>query len=157
MSSYKGHLFGGVLFFIPFVYVLGILFDYDELPTWQYVLQLVILFGITLLFALFPDVDIKSKGQKIFYWIFLILDLVLIVRGLWREAAFLGLFAMTPLISKHRGWTHSLWAAFLIPLPFIILPMWYANANWTTGLPYYLAAVTGNLSHRFMDGIFFGR
>ncbi len=157
MSSYKGHLFGGVLFFIPFVYALGILFDYDDLPTWQYALQLVILFGITLLFALFPDVDIKSKGQKIFYWIFLLLDLVLIVRGLWREAAFLGLFAMTPLISKHRGWTHSFWAALLIPLPFIILPMWYAHADWTTGLPYYLAAVTGNLSHRFMDGIFFGR
>ncbi len=157
MSSYKGHLFGGVLFYIPFAFLLGILFDYDALPAWQYALQLVILFGITLLFALFPDVDIKSKGQKIFYWIFLLLDLMLIVRGLWREAAFLGLFAMTPLISKHRGWTHSFWAALLIPLPFILLPMWYAEAPWTTGLPYYLAAVTGNLSHRFMDGIFFGR
>lgn len=103
MSSYKGHLFGGVLFYIPFAFLLGILFDYDALPTWQYALQLVILFGITLLFALFPDVDIKSKGQKVFYWIFLVLDLVLIVRGLWREAAFLGLFAMTPLISKHAA------------------------------------------------------
>lgn len=157
MSSYKGHLFGGVLFYIPFAFLLGILFDYDALPAWQYAIQLLILFGITLLFALFPDVDIKSKGQKIFYWIFFLLDLMLIVSGLWREAAFLGLFAMTPLISKHRGWTHSFWAALLIPLPFILLPMWYAEAHWTTGLPYYLAAVTGNLSHRFMDGIFFGR
>lgn len=157
MSSYKGHLFGGVLFFIPFVFVVGFFFDYHLLPLWQYAAQLAVLFGITLLFALFPDVDIKSKGQKIFYWIFLLLDLALILRGLWREAAFLGLFAMTPLISKHRGWTHSFWAALLIPLPFILLPVWYADAAWQTGLPYYLAAVTGNLSHRFMDGIFFGR
>lgn len=157
MSSYKGHLFGGALFFIPFAFLLSILFDYDAMPTWQYVLQLAILFGITLLFALFPDVDTKSKGQKIFYWIFFALDVALIARGLWREAAFLGLFAMTPLISRHRGWTHSLWAALLIPLPFIVLPMWYAKTHWTAGLPYYLAAVTGALSHRFMDGIFFGK
>jgi hypothetical protein len=71
----------------------------------------------------------RAKVRKFFIGYFFLLDLVLIVRGLWREAAFLGLFAMTPLISKHRGWTHSLWAAFFIPLPFIILPMWYATCG----------------------------
>jgi hypothetical protein len=38
-----------------------------------------------------------------------------------------------------------------------LVPIWFAKTGWKAGLPYYLAAVTGYLSHRFMDGIFFGR
>jgi membrane-bound metal-dependent hydrolase YbcI (DUF457 family) len=155
MSSYRGHLVGGALLFIPFAFIINTVFEYDKLSTLQFWIQTVILFGITLLFAMFPDVDIKSKGQKIFYLIFIALDLVLIWRGLWQLAAFLGLFAMIPIISNHRGWTHSFWAAILIPTPFILIPVYFAGASWTNGLPYYLAAVTGYISHRFMDGIFF--
>ncbi|KER10979.1 MAG: hypothetical protein HY22_01015 [[Candidatus Thermochlorobacteriaceae] bacterium GBChlB] len=155
MSSYKGHLFGGVLFFIPFAFLYAVLFGDGKLPLLQFIFHTAILFGITLLFALFPDIDTKSKGQKIFYLIFIAVDLALIFTNHLREAAFLGLFAMLPLISTHRGWTHSFWAAFVIPLPFLLIPMWLAESKTLVGLPYYLAAVTGYLSHRFMDGIFF--
>ncbi|NTV46017.1 MAG: metal-dependent hydrolase, partial [Chlorobiales bacterium] len=51
--------------------------------------------------------------------------------------------------------THSIWAAFVIPSPFLWVPMLYAGKSSFSGLAYYLAAVAGYLSHRFMDGIFF--
>lgn len=157
MASYRGHLWGALIFFIPFVILLIFFFDFYRQPLPMLLAQVVILLGITMLFALFPDIDIKSKGQRIFYLIFFCVDILLIATGHWREAAFLGLFAMLPLITEHRGWTHSFWAALIIPLPFLLLPIWFAKAGWKAGLPYYLAAVTGYLSHRFMDGIFFGR
>jgi membrane-bound metal-dependent hydrolase YbcI (DUF457 family) len=81
----------------------------------------------------------------------------MIVRGLWQLASFLGLFAMLPIISNHRGWTHSIYAVVLIPAPFLIIPIWIENQYTLAGLEYYLAAVVGYLSHRFMDGIFFRR
>lgn len=157
MSSYRGHLFGGVLFFIPFAFALAYLFDFQRISVWEFSLQVAILFGITLMFALFPDVDIKSKGQMLFYRIFLALDLLLIFSDHLRESAYLGLFAMLPIISKHRGWTHSVWAVIFIPLPFLLLPMFYTQTRTLIGLPYYLAAVVGYLSHRFMDGMSFRR
>jgi len=157
MSSYKGHLAGGVLFFIPFAFGLAYVFNFDKISPLQFALQVLTLFGICLLFALWPDVDIKSKGQKIFYTIFFVLDIIFILQERLREAAFLGIFAMMPILSKHRGWTHSIWAVFVVPLPFLVLPMYYTSANNYVGLPYYLAAVTGYLSHRFMDGMFFDK
>lgn len=156
MASYRGHVWGGLLFFVPLIIVLVFFFELYKQPLPMLLAQVAILLGITLLFALFPDIDIKSKGQRIFYLIFFCVDLVLIVTNHWREAAFLGLFAMLPLLTEHRGWTHSFWAALIIPLPFLLVPIWFAKSGWKAGLPYYLAAVAGYLSHRFMDGIFFG-
>ncbi len=157
MASYRGHVWGGLLFFVPLIILLVFFFELYKQPLPMLLAQVAILLGITLLFALFPDIDIKSKGQRIFYLIFFCVDLVLIVTNHWREAAFLGLFAMLPLLTEHRGWTHSFWAALIIPLPFLLVPIWFAKSGWKAGLPYYLAAVAGYLSHRFMDGIFFGR
>ncbi|ACF13254.1 membrane-bound metal-dependent hydrolase [Chloroherpeton thalassium ATCC 35110] len=153
MSSYKGHLFGGALFFIPLSVVLVLFFDYNTLSKFEFLLQVGILFSITLLFSLWPDVDIKSKGQLIFYRFFVGVDVVLILTQKLQESAFLGLFAMLPLIGRHRGWTHSLWAAFLIPTPFLFLPLFYAGKPLYFGMPYYLAALFGYISHRFMDGL----
>ncbi|NTW48506.1 MAG: metal-dependent hydrolase [Chlorobiales bacterium] len=155
MGSYKRHLFGGILFFIPLSFVLALLFDYEGLSNLAFLFQVFILFAITLLFSLWPDVDIKSRGQLIFYRIFLVVDTVLILTERLQEAAFLGLFAMLPLIGKHRGWTHTLWAAILVPSPFLWVPILYTGKLSLSGLAYYLAAVSGYLSHRFIDGIFF--
>lgn len=155
MGSYKRHIFGGILFFIPLSFLLALLFDYESLSNLAFLFQVLILFAITLLFSLWPDVDSKSKGQLLFYRIFLVVDVTLILMERLQEAAFLGLFAMLPLVGKHRGWTHSFWAAFVIPSPFLWVPMFYTGKPSFSGLAYYLAAVAGYLSHRFMDGIFF--
>ncbi|MBI4639902.1 MAG: metal-dependent hydrolase [Candidatus Tectomicrobia bacterium] len=149
MPSYKGHLLGGSLAFVVFLltaltwYALP---DHRQIPT---------LLLICLLAALWPDVDIKSKAQALFYKAFLVIDLLLIAEHYYKEAAFLGLFAMLPIVGKHRGWTHSLWAAFLLPIPLLFFPMFTSMDPVSSGIPYYLAALVGYLSHLLLDGKLF--
>lgn len=106
---------------------------------------------IATMFALWPDVDIKSKGQKLFYIIFFITDIYLICTSQFKIAAFFGLLIILPILSKHRGWTHTYWAMLLIPSPILFYPMISGDTFDFIGFPYYLAAITGYFSHLFLD------
>ena len=124
-------------------------------------------FTIAVLSGLWPDVDIRSKSQSIFYRIFLGFNLILIWREHYIESAFLGIFAMCPLIGKHRGWTHSRFTMLLLPAIFLILPFYFECEvfDWTNplssrnlnlvkdGLPFYVASVIGYATHLHLDGI----
>src|SRR5215467_1499377 len=126
MSGWKGHIAGaitvnaayvGAVKMLPHTHILE---RWDiSLPDWQ---LLVGLFVIAVLFGLFPDVDTNSKGQDIFFGIAFAAEVVLIVTGKFQPAAYLGLLAMTPIIGKHRGWTHSRLAMLLVPSPILIIP-----------------------------------
>jgi membrane-bound metal-dependent hydrolase YbcI (DUF457 family) len=115
------------------------------------------LFVLTLLFALWPDVDTDSKGQNLFYGLFFTADLFLIVTEQFKEAAYLGLFALLPALGHHRGWTHTWWAMLLIPSPLLVLPYLHVPERPLVGLPFYGAAVVGYLSHLAMDGMLLSR
>ena len=52
---------------------------------------------IATMFALWPDVDIKSKGQKLFYIIFFITDIYLIYTSQFKISAFFGLLIILPI------------------------------------------------------------
>ena len=118
-------------------------------PTWIEILLYIL---VATMFALWPDVDIKSKGQKLFYILFFITDIYLILTEQFESSAFLGLFIIVPILSKHRGWTHSIPAMILIPSPILIYPMISeGEMEFFSGLPYYLAAITGYLSHILLD------
>lgn len=112
----------------------------------------VVIIWLAILFALFPDIDIKSKGQKLFYWLFFLLDVGLLVSGRFIEAALLGFVAMLPILSRHRGWTHSIWAMLLVPLPILAGPVYLSRTPPLEALPFYLGAVAGYLSHLVADG-----
>ncbi|MDE0317173.1 MAG: metal-dependent hydrolase [Candidatus Poribacteria bacterium] len=137
-------------------------------------------FAIALLFGLWPDVDIKSKSQQIFYTVLFVLNTSLILfLQRYLEAALLGLFAMLPILSKHRGWTHSKISMILLPGVFLVIPIYVAYPNWGTGwkelsdlfdsllkweslpdtlqngLAFYLAGLIGYASHLYLDGILF--
>ncbi|MDX1547290.1 MAG: metal-dependent hydrolase, partial [Rhodothermales bacterium] len=109
--------------------------------------------GLCLMLGLWQDVDTNSIGQNIFYMIFFVVDVVLIATQHFEEAAYLGLFAILPVLGKHRGWTHTWWAMLLIPSPLLILPYVFFPERPLAGLPFYGAAVVGYLSHLFMDGL----
>ena len=66
MPNYKGHIAGGVITYLVVLYCI----KYTN-PSVHTVLQGLVfcLFG-----SLFPDVDVKSKGQKIFYYLLLIFN-----------------------------------------------------------------------------------
>lgn len=157
MSGYRGHLAGATVAAVGYLAILGYivfveaLYRHFTIIEWiGYPLALVTL---AILFGLWPDVDINSKGQQVFYGIFLVVDIFLIVTERFQESAYLGLVAMLPIISKHRGWTHTWWAMLLVPSPLIIFPYLHMPARPLAGLPFYGAAVAGYLSHLIMDRI----
>jgi len=162
MSSYKGHIAGAMVFFILFIVALSYIFVKDKLSLSSIVINIIVLFWITILFALWPDVDIRSKGQWIFYRLFFLADASLILFGYFRSdvfyykaAALLGFFALLPIIGKHRGWTHSIWAAVFLPSPILFVPIIFEKETTLIGLPYYLAAEVGYFSHLVIDGTLF--
>lgn len=149
MPGYKAHLFGGALFFIlalAAVLWLGI-FQPDQQTT-------LLLALITLLAALFPDVDTDSKGRVIFYGALLLVYLALMIQGRFRLAAVLGFCALLPAVAHHRNWTHSWWAMLLVPLPILVLPVFFYDRSLAAMVPFYAAAVLGYLSHLLLDRAF---
>jgi membrane-bound metal-dependent hydrolase YbcI (DUF457 family) len=157
MAGYKGHLAGAALFGLAYIVLLGYVFTVDavyrQFSALGHVGYPLTLLVLTLLFGLWPDVDVNSKGQRVFYSIFFVTDLFLIVTERFRAAAYLGLVALLPVLSRHRGWTHTWWAMLLIPSPLLILPYLHVPEHPLIGLPFYGAAVTGYLSHLVMDEI----
>ncbi|HEX8182140.1 MAG TPA: metal-dependent hydrolase [Candidatus Saccharimonadales bacterium] len=155
MPGYKGHVFGAAVCNSAYVGALALAPD-AVLGSNHYLIsdvQLLIgLFVIAILFGLFPDIDTNSKGQDIFFGLAFIADILLIYDGRITAAAFLGLLAMTPILSHHRGWTHSKPAMILVPLPIVLVPYLYNSAYLDTALVLYGAALVGYFSHLLFDG-----
>lgn len=156
MANWKGHVVGGVaiggaymaaLSYVPVAYLAE---TAGLLGNWQALAACLVL---SILFALFPDVDTNSKGQNIFFGLALAVDIILIANGYIQAAAYLGLIAMLPVVGKHRGWTHSKLAMFLVPLPIIAVPYLYNEAMLPISIIYYGAAVAGYFSHLLFDGL----
>ena len=156
MANYKGHIAGGAGFCFVYVGLLAVLpwsvltSTAGILSNWQFVAGL---FVVGILFGLWPDIDTNSKAQDIFFGVAFVADIALVATGRIEAAAYLGLLAMTPIVGKHRGWTHSFWAMILVPLPILLVP--YLNNQYIlpTSFLLYGAAVTGYFSHLFFDGL----
>ena len=148
MASGKGHIVGGVVFLWIFLTVMA---NYFFVPD---TIEIVIYAAIIIMFSLWPDVDIKGLGQKVFYSIFFITDLILIFYFQhFKAAAYFCLIIILPILAKHRGWTHYRITAILLPLPLVLVPLFVFDGTLAEGLPYYFAAVTGYFSHLFFDKI----
>lgn len=145
MSSGKGHIVGALVFLWLFMHIIS---NYFFRPG---TLQVFIYAVIIILFALWPDVDINSLGQKLFYTVFFIADCIFVYLQEYKIAAYFGLLIILPVLSKHRGWTHTRLAAVLMPVPLLLIPLYVQNEDLLSGLPYYFAGVTGYFSHLFFD------
>lgn len=190
MSMFREHWLGGltaysIFFIISLIATISVSIFYGLPFDWNPTISMDPLgilgcFAIALLFGLWPDVDIKSKSQQIFYTVLFVLNASLILfLQRYLEAALLGLFAMLPILSRHRGWTHSKISMILLPGVFLIFPIYVAYPNWGTewkelpefldslvtweglpdilqnGLAFYLAGLIGYASHLYLDGILF--
>ncbi|MDP7279159.1 MAG: hypothetical protein QGG39_04670, partial [Candidatus Poribacteria bacterium] len=112
-----------------------------------------------------------SKSQQIFYALFAVSNLVLILKQEYRISAFFGLFAMLPMLGKHRGWTHSRLTMILFPALFVLVPLCFQSGIdhpleiWKkfgrleqlialkSSLPFYVAGVVGYATHLQVDAI----
>ena len=192
MSMFREHWIGGLVvystfFIISLIATFAVPILYDTVPEgWNPTIppvrdfiKIIGCFVVAVLFGLWPDVDIKSKSQKLFYRVLFALNVVLIIfLRRYLEAALLGLFAMLPIMSKHRGWTHAKLTMILLPGVFLFIPIyagypeWKAGGNlvdafnalrdWdhlasavVSGLPFYVAGFIGYATHLHLDGILF--
>lgn len=155
MANYKGHIAGAVIVTTVYIaalsYAPGGLLERTGgiLSEWQFVAGLYV---VGMLMGLWPDIDTNSKGQDIFFGAAFVFDVILISQGYLEAAAYLGLLAMTPILGKHRGWTHSKLAMFLVPLPIILVPYINKSALLATYMLIYGAAISGYFSHLLLDG-----
>lgn len=101
MPGYKGHLLGGACAFALVLYLFQ-----DQCESAVTALQWLL---CSLAGALFPDIDVKSKGQKYFYWIVLTVLIVLLGMQEYKLLAVCGIASITPMLSKHRGIFHEAW------------------------------------------------
>ncbi len=156
MSGFKGHIVGAVAVNTVYIGAARLLpgntlaKTQGVLSYWQFLLALYV---IAVLFGLWPDVDTNSKGQNIFFGLAFIADILLIASGRTEAAAYLGLLAMTPIIGRHRGWTHSKLAMVLVPLPIIVIPYLNRASILIPACLIYGAAVAGYFSHLLLDGL----
>lgn len=111
MPGYKMHIFGGSLIYALLLY----LATYWMMPSASGAFEW---FCFAMLGALFPDIDIKSKGQKLFYRFFGVLLIFLAVQGRFELAAVFGIIVLVPMVVRHRGLFHEPW--FLVVLPLVI-------------------------------------
>jgi len=146
MPGYKGHLLGGAAAGGLLLSLLSCLRIVHPTPLCGIEWLLVCLAG-----SLFPDVDIKSKGQKLFYWILFGLFIYLYIR---KKLMMLGLFSIIgilPMLVRHRGLFHKWW--FIIGVPFLLAVLTskyfphYKNALFFDALFF----VAGAFSHLLLD------
>lgn len=144
MSGYRGHLVGGLVTFVALRHFL--------LPlTGHTIPQETVCLVLTLLGALFPDVDIKSKGQQIFYSLALLVAGMAFVERAWNSLAWLGLMCFFPLAVVHRGPMHNPYV--LIATPWIIargLEGLFPKVH-TLSPMYHVFFIAGALSHLVLD------
>ena len=192
MSMFREHWIGGLVaystfFIVSLIATFAVPIFYDGVPqAWNPtippvsdLIKIIGCFAIAVLFGLWPDVDIKSKSQKIFYRVLFVLNVVLIVfLQKYLESALLGLFAMLPIMSRHRGWTHAKITMILLPVVFLLIPIYTGYPEWQSsgnlvdhfnalrdwdhlpsailsGLPFYVAGFIGYATHLHLDGILF--
>lgn len=143
MPNYKGHLVGGVVAFLVALQILVV----HKVSFFVGVEWL----SFTLLGALFPDIDIKSKGQKIFYKFFFVIALFLLWYRRFFALSLMSLIAFFPLMVRHRGLCHRVW--FVVGVPSIVVllcniffPHYFMLVLWDA-----VFFIIGALSHLWLD------
>ncbi|ERP39166.1 metal-dependent hydrolase [Chitinivibrio alkaliphilus] len=158
MAGYKTHTAVSILLGLVFYLSAYVFSRYVSLVPQEFFSHegLLRLFATVLFFGLFPDIDTNSVGSHFLYSLIFILLFLLILLGNYEEAAFLGLFSLIPVLSRHRGWTHSLFCAFFIPLLLTAIPVFlYGRDSLVQCMPYTLAGICAYMGHLVFDRIFF--
>lgn len=122
MPGYKAHISFAVFWYCIILLIVYRL--YHPPLIWLLELGLCITMG-----ALFPDIDIKSKGQKYIYTLFFVAAIPLLCMQYYMIVALVGWLFFIPMMVKHRGIFHdplymnmliaALWCVWYIHYPFI--------------------------------------
>ncbi|MFH1461744.1 MAG: metal-dependent hydrolase [bacterium] len=143
MPKYKTHLAGGLITF----FIIFLILQYLKIP-----LNYILLYITSCLTgSLFPDVDTKSKIQKILYFCLFFAVILTVFTQNWHFTALLSLIAFIPLIVNHRKLTHRIWFIIFIPLFIPILIYYYNEKLIEPAFFSYIFFVSGSISHIWLD------
>lgn len=147
MPNYKGHIVGSSLFFAG---------AYPALVATQLMkpsvgYEVVALFVLCLIGGLFPDIDIRSKGQKLFYQGLFILLLLAIAYQRYELLIPLTLVSLFPLVISHRGITHNPWFIIFLSSGLPLAAHWYHPELKTLSVKAALFFAIGGWSHLILD------
>lgn len=145
MPSYRGHLIGGMLTYLTVLHLV----KYSQ-PTVHVVIQGLL---FCLLGSLFPDVDVKSKGQKIFYVLLLAFLIYCLAMQRWDMFISVSLLGTIPLLVKHRGIFHELWFLLCLTLLMIICTKSFYKQYEGLFMANSLFFFAGCLSHIILDRV----
>jgi membrane-bound metal-dependent hydrolase YbcI (DUF457 family) len=148
MPGYKTHLVGGCAVYIV---LLVIMRYYNPSPIAACEWLACALAG-----SLFPDVDIKSKGQKYFYYGTFLLFCILLTQKRYGLFACISICSLAPMLVKHRGIFHELW--FIIMAPSVV-GLAVGNVNTQARQSIFFCIVffiAGAISHLLLDRGFLG-
>ena len=127
--------------------------------------KLVGLFFLAWFMALFPDLDTGSTPRKYyFHGIVFILTALYIVSEL-QLLAFIAIISLTPMLHKHRGWTHWLITPWVLSALLALAgeylrarDSWFFGFDWGNALEWWLtnwiytvAFVFGHYAHLLLD------
>ena len=145
MPNYKGHLAGGVVVFAMIFTGMCIMYK----PSLSIAIEWLV---FTLAGALFPDIDIKSKGQKYFYYIVFFAFIILAARKQFITVTCCSFLILSPMLVRHRGIFHH--PLFVIAVPILVwaflstLTTSYASKRLLWDTMFFIA---GALSHIWLD------
>ena len=150
MPGYRAHIFCAILLYTAIILCIGALCK-------NYIVLCGGLCAI-IIGALFPDIDIKSKGQHYLYWFYAAVLAILLLlhwhqpKRLWIDLIIcLAIITIAPMLGRHRGITHA--PPFIVSLG---LSFWIITAGF---YPVYTAQfffcsfcfVLGALLHIWLD------
>ena len=147
MPTYKGHLAGGAATFVAIHYISTKIFLTPP-PTPK---QIFFTCAFCLLGSIFPDIDTKSFGQKIFYTLLTVIIITAIIAQQWGLLSVLSLISVFPLLVNHRGVIHTVWFVTLAPLAIPLLIHYNSPELSQTAWLAYLYFLAGALSHLALD------
>ncbi len=147
MPGYKGHLMGGAAAFgATFAGV-----SVAQLMPAGDPYTILSCFACAMAGSLFPDIDIKSKGQHLFYWLLLGLMLYFFYNKEFLTLSYIAIAATLPMLVKHRGLFHNMWflIAALGALSYVL--MGYLPNHDQMIVLHMIFFVGGAISHLWLD------
>jgi len=143
MPGYKAHLAGGAVAYGLTLYLLrGYCSSVFLTVEWLF---------FALAGSLFPDIDTKSKGQTFFYRILFIVLILLALQRKFFSVGVLSVFAIVPIISRHRGLFHKFWFVVGVSLVGAIAVSLYVPEYCKIIMFDTLFFIVGIVSHLILD------
>lgn len=150
MPQFKSHLIGGLILYVLVLFLFS-------LGSFSFATHLYWL-SATLAGSLFPDIDIRSKGQHLFLKILALLLIVCLFLQAYVPVIMILFFMLIPLVMPHRGLFHDIWfitilCAFIDLLLIFFIPD-RAKSIITTSLFFLLGVVSHLLLDKGFKGTF---